>query len=353
VAIIQIAFDMVTVVAVFAIARRVGNAWTGLWAAAFTAFYPYLLFQNLTANDTAIFIMLVSVGLWAVYRLDETRSIRWIVLTGLLFGLAALTKTLVALILPMLALWWWSRYGFKTAVKYGLVLGVSFALLTVPWAIRNSLLNGELTFISTNDGSNLAQGNNPCVIDYLINAWDVQWTTDNPRCITKPADTLSDKEQARVYRNQALSYIQNNLGRMPQLWVLKFMNLWSPEIMPRSIPPDAVKYDNSVEQYEGTVFKIARTIHLFYFTPLLILGVFGWWKALRDHRLIIPVLILPAAITISYLIYHTSTRYRSPADPFVFIGSAYAVTWLWQWWSKRRSANAPSQARTGGHASTS
>jgi 4-amino-4-deoxy-L-arabinose transferase-like glycosyltransferase len=346
VALIQIVFDAVTMITIYAIARRMAGdnngEWVGVLAAAFVGFYPYLLFQNLTANDTCIFIMLVALGVWCLYRLHETSQWRWAFVTGLLFGLAALTKTLVALTLPIIALWWWRAVGFKTAFKYAITLGVGFALITFPWIVRNTALNGELTFISTNDGTNLAQGNNPCSIEFLINAWDVQWTQDNPRCMGKPPADYNDKEQTKWYRNQAINYLTNNLSSLPQLIALKFMNLWSPEIMPRSVPPDAVKYDNAVDQYDGGVFQIARTIHLFYFTPLLILGVFGWWRAWRDKQTVLPILISPAAVTISYLIYHTSTRYRSPADPFVFVGAAYGVMWLWN----RIQARSKGQANT-------
>jgi hypothetical protein len=31
-----------------------------------------------------------------------------------------------------------------------------------------------------------------------------------------------------------------------------------------------------------------------------------------------------------YVLFHPSTRYRSPADPFLFIFSAYAATRLWE-----------------------
>lgn len=35
-----------------------------------------------------------------------------------------------------------------------------------------------------------------------------------------------------------------------------------------------------------------------------------------------------AAITIAYLLFHPSTRYQMPADPFLFLLSGYALTAL-------------------------
>jgi hypothetical protein len=65
-----------------------------------------------------------------------------------------------------------------------------------------------------------------------------------------------------------------------------------------------------------------------YFTPLLILGLVGWVLAARRAEVIGPLLGVLATITIAYLIFHPSTRYRMPADPFLFLLSGYAVTVL-------------------------
>jgi hypothetical protein len=93
-----------------------------------------------------------------------------------------------------------------------------------------------------------------------------------------------------------------------------------------------------VLQYEQPLFELARVVHLIYFTPLLILGVIGLWRGWRDRRLIGPLVMVPVAITVAYLIYHPSTRYRSPADPFLFVFSSYAVIWLWQHFRIARSS---------------
>ena len=39
--------------------------------------------------------------------------------------------------------------------------------------------------------------------------------------------------------------------------------------------------------------------------------------------------------TLMYLVFHPSTRYRSPTDPLLFVFSAYALVWLALWWRGR------------------
>jgi 4-amino-4-deoxy-L-arabinose transferase-like glycosyltransferase len=329
VAAVQIVFDVVMLVALYAIGRRVGGERVGLLAALFTAVYPYLLFQNLSTNDTGIFIMLLALAVWMLLRAADERRIRWAVGAGMMLGIAALTKSLVLLMLPLIALWWWRMIGFRRAVLFSLALGVGFAVFVTPWILRNTALHGQLTFLSTNDGSNLYQGNNPCVADYLSVGWDAQWVN----CLNPTPPGMSETETSRWFRDQALTYLREHPGEWPRLFGVKFITLWTPELLPRTVPPTANLDDPTVLQYEESpLFQAARIVHVLYFGPLLALAIIGALRAARTGTLLTtaaPLLIICIAITVTYVIYHPSTRYRAPADPFVFVFSALAATWLW------------------------
>jgi 4-amino-4-deoxy-L-arabinose transferase-like glycosyltransferase len=325
VAVVQIGFDVLTVCLLYRIGRRVAGEAVGLLAAALYGLYPYLLFQNLTLNDTGIFILLLAAGIWFAYRARDGQ--RWVdaAALGVLFGLGALTKTLIVLVLPMLAVWWARRIGLRSAARLGVIASVALAAVIAPWAIRNTRLQGEWVLISTNGGSNLHQGNNPCVADYLARGWDAQWVN----CLEQPPAGLSEVALDRWHREQAITYLREHPGAWPRLIWTKFWVLWSPAIMPYDLPPDPYLVDDAVLQYHTRAFQAARVIHLLYFGPLLVMGVIGLGLAWRDHLEIGPLVAVIISITVFYVIFHPSTRYRSPADPFVFILSAYAVTRLW------------------------
>ncbi len=325
VALVQTALDAVTVVAVFAIGRRVGGPAVGLLAAAFYGLYPYLLFQNVAVNDTALFILLLVIGIWLAYRARETRRWPHAAALGGVFGLAALTKTLVVLTLPLLALWWWRRLGLRDAIRLSVAAGVALVLVIAPWVARNIRLHDAFVLVSTNGGSNLHQGNNPCVADYLARGWDAQWVN----CLEPAPAGLSEVEADRWHRRQAIAYLRDNPAAWPRLFWTKLWVLWSPAIMPHDLPPDPYLVDDAVFRYHTPAFDAARVVHLLYFTPLLALGAAGLVLAWRDGREIGPLLAVIAAITLAYLIFHPSTRYRAPADPFVFILAAYALIRFW------------------------
>lgn len=325
VAVVQTGLDVLTVLLLFWIGQRIAGTAVGLLAAAFYGFYPYLLYQNLTLNDTGIFILLLAAGIAAAYRAVDTHGWRWAVVLGICFGLGALTKTLIMLIFPLLVLWWWRKIGWRAAVRLGVFSGVALVIVLMPWTIRNIRLHGELVFVSTNGGSNLHQGNNSCVADYLARGWDAQWVN----CLEKPSASLNEVETDRWHREQAIDYLRHHQGEWPHLFWTKFWVLWSPAIMPYDLPPDPYLIDDAVLQYNSTAFQVARVVHVLYFAPLLILGMIGLGLASRRRLDIGPLVAVSVVITITYLIFHPSTRYRSPADPFVFILSAYAVVRLW------------------------
>jgi 4-amino-4-deoxy-L-arabinose transferase-like glycosyltransferase len=321
VAIVQAMMDVISVAFVYLIGRRVGGELVGLLAAFFTGIYPYLLFQGVTTNDTAIFLLLLSVAIYGIYRIRDGGGLWWVAIVGLAVGVGALTKTLVLLIAPLAALWWWRWLGFPRAFARGVIFAAVSVAVLAPWVYRNTQLHGHFTLISTNDGSNLHQGNNTCVADYLAQGWDAQWV----RCLPPTPSGLNELEESRWHRDQAITYLRENPSQWARLFGIKLYTLWSIELLPRTVPPMADLGNDFVLQYETPLFQAARVIHILYWGPLLLAALWGWFRATRAKAAIAPLLMVCLAITIAYVIYHPSTRYRSPADPFVFVLSAYAL----------------------------
>jgi 4-amino-4-deoxy-L-arabinose transferase-like glycosyltransferase len=326
VACVQIVADLLTTFLIYLIGRRVGGEGVGLVSAALYGCYPYLLFQNLTVNDTGIFICLLMTAIWLSYRTRDSRNAWYAATVGLTLGVAALTKTWVILVVPLLILAWRRRLGFRESLRFALLSGLCLTAVLSPWVIRNTLLNGQFVFVSTNGGSNLQQGNNPCVADYLAHGWDAQWVD----CLAEPPSGMSEVQEDRWRRDQAIRYLRGHPSQWPRLFGIKFLVLWSPAIMPTGLPPHAREAGGAVLLYETPAFQAARTLHLAYFGPLLAFAAIGLFWAWRDRAPVGLLLTVPLIITVFYVAFHPSTRYRSPADPFVFILAAYALNRPWR-----------------------
>jgi hypothetical protein len=270
--------------------------------------------------------LLLATGIWLAYRVYDTHGWGYAAALGATIGLAALTKTFIVALMPLLAVWWYQHLGLSKSVRWSLVSGLALLAIITPWIVRNIVVHNDFVLISTNGGSNFHQGNNACVADHLARGWDAQWVD----CLDSPPDGLTEVGEARWHTRQAIEYLLGNVGEWPRLFGTKLVVLWSPVLMPTSTPPDIPPGESLVLRYETPLFQAARTVHWMYFGPLLVLAVAGLIWAWRAKLPVGPLISVFVVITIVYVIFHPSTRYRSPADPFVFILSAYAVTRLWQ-----------------------
>ncbi|GLW70575.1 hypothetical protein Kpho02_28740 [Kitasatospora phosalacinea] len=101
----QVLMGVGTVAAVYATVRRRFSALGGLVAGAALALTPVAALMFRFNNPDAALVLLLTLAAYGIVRATETASTRWIVLVGVMFGLAFLAKTLQAfLVLPGFAL---------------------------------------------------------------------------------------------------------------------------------------------------------------------------------------------------------------------------------------------------------
>jgi 4-amino-4-deoxy-L-arabinose transferase-like glycosyltransferase len=325
VAVVQLGLEALTTLLVYAVGRRLAGIGVGLLAAAFHACYPYLAFQSVTVNDTTLVVLLLCLSVRLAYLAGDSRRAPPAAALGAALGAASLTKPFAPLLLPLFAVWWWRRASFRNAARLTIVSGAVLIAMLAPWVVRNTRVNGELVFLSTNGGGNLHSGNNSCAAEYMSSGWDVQWAT----CVGAAPAGLSAVDAERWHREQAIGYLRDHPEVWARLFLTKLRVLWSPAITPAALPPAVDLGDEgAVRLYHTAPFQTARVVHLLYFTPLLILAGIGLAVACHRRLEIGPMVAVPLVITIVYVIFHPSTRYRSPADPFVFVFAAYALTWL-------------------------
>jgi hypothetical protein len=139
----------------FLIGQEVHSERAGLIAAAIAAVSLSSVIAVWSTMQEALFVPLL---LLAFVLLLRARAFPGFALAGLVFGLAALTRSLPLYYLPVavvLLLW---RYGARSGALFssGLVLG--FALFTVPYSLALSRHLGSFTFIENHGGLRIAGG---------------------------------------------------------------------------------------------------------------------------------------------------------------------------------------------------
>ena len=357
----HIFFDVLSIALLHDIARRLfphpSGEWTGLLAALFFALYPYLIFQNLTLSDTSLWILLLHLVLWLMILLRERaafdrRTIGIALAGGLALGMATLTRALLLPLLPLAALWFLFRLGWRQTLRRLLPVALISALALLPWLMRGLQIYGGFVSIALNSGENFYQGNNPQTIPFFRAGYDVQWSSP-------PAD-LPPTEN-RYHRNHALMdagwrYLRENPQRIPELLLVKFQVYWNVQVTPLNnlrqgerlrlengeaiLLADegsqaGVTAANAAYQTNSLFHVIGRSVHILYFGGLWLLAIIGAWLCRREWRMVSLLVFVQLSQTAMYLIFHPSTRYRSPTDPLLFVFSAYALVWGAAWWRER------------------
>ena len=77
-------------------------------------------------------------------------------------------------------------------------------------------------------------------------------------------------------------------------------------------------------------------------TPVL--AIAGAWLSRRQWRMLSLLLFVQTSQTLMYLLFHPSTRYRSPTDPLLFVFSAVALLWVVGWGRGRVNPLTPDPA---------
>ena len=348
--------DAASIVMLYHIAKQLlpRGEWVGALAGMMYAFYPYLIFQNLTVIDTPLFIFWLHAFVLLMIMLRERPLLdkhTWLisVLGGGVLGFSLLARPVLSFFAISVALWFLFRLSFKQTVLRLLPVALVGALILLPWVIRNYHVFNGFVPLTTTSGSNFWQGNSPYVIPYLSAGYDVQWTSPDVQM-----EGLNPREADAERFTLALQFLRENPQLIPELVWVKFLTHWSIDITPRLNPGegDAPRPDyqgtaqtgtdesgsltldvppgDPVTLYNSGAFGIAREIHRWYFGALLILALVGIVLTVKQWREVSLLWFVQISMTITYIVFHPSTRYRVPSDPLLFLFSAYTLIWLWE-----------------------
>lgn len=357
--------DVLSILMLIEIGRRLFKArpyaiWIGIGGGLFYAAYPYLTFQNLTLNDTALFMTLLHAFVLTLIVLrDQPRTDAYTVgvaaLCGLILGLATLVKALLVPLAILAAFWFWIVWPLRTViVRLGLVALVS--LITVlPWIGRAYAIYGHFIPVGLNSGENVWQGANDMTLPLMQAGYDVQWSAP-------PAGSEGIREpfaRNALLMQAGLDWLKTHPQKIPDLLLTKFLVHWSIDIAPRENPrpgesfaldeqgrlvllqnSDQPMQDSGViAVYSDSVLDtVGRPIHMLYFGGLLVLAIAGVILSYRQWREVSLLWAVQISMMLNYVIFHPSTRYRVPSDPLLFLFSAYTLVWAAYRWRPQEPA---------------
>lgn len=259
-----------------------------------------LLYPSLLLTET-LAAMLVTAALWAAVRARARHQMPWGLASGVLAGMAALTRASL-LILPLaLALWLaLSLFSGRRSVAAALacLLGAAAALL--PWTARNHARLGAWIPVTTKMGADLYEQCCPEATGGPIYE-TIRWPEE--------LEGMGEVEADRFLRERAWDCVREDPVRALKLAARRLGRLWNP------LPNDA--------GHRGWgMLAVALLANL----PLFGLALLSLRRVLPRAPApwllaAMPVLLLTAIHTI----FMGSVRYRAPALPGLAILAAAAL----------------------------
>lgn len=316
--ILQAILSALVPVLLFRMGRRLFDPTIALVASVTAALYGPFIFYTGSILYTTVAVTLI---LWILDRLtmDVPRAgqFRFHLLTGLLFGLAAVGKGNIALFAPiaMLALMARGSGSFLQRARPAIALAVGLATVIGLVTIRNYASSGDIVFLTSNGGLNFYIGNGPESSGAYEkpNGLDVDHDPAGERMLeAELGRTLSPTEVSKVWSGRAMAFICEEPGKALDLLARKTTFFFSTFEIPQ------------IESYhfQKRYSMLIRALFIPFgvLAPLAVLGAF----LLVSKRTIMLLLFL-VAYSGSIVLFFVLTRYRLPVVPAVMLFASGAI----------------------------
>lgn len=285
-----------------------------LWAAGIFGFYPDLIEISAMIMAETLYLFFVCLAVYVFFKFFNRTGTWPVILLGLTFGLATLSRPPVLFLIPVLLFYFYRQKKLLATVLFIVVLVMIFT----PWTLRNYSIYerfmpfgaaGAMNFWTGNfHGGNGEQMAHPAYLDFL-----------NSHKITETAD-----ESVRQFK----FFLKNYPGEFLKISVLRINKYFS------IIRPIGFWfYQSGWSQFIFLCSSSIASIILFVF------GIGGLIKSIKLKNKVLYYLMAFTLITPAiFFIAAVETRYRFQIYPLLAIFAGYFIVYLFKerkfWTSK-------------------
>ena len=330
----QAILSTLTIVLVFLIARKFLPHWAAFGAAALTSLSPHLVNANIFVLTESLFTFILLVSAWALVRTKEESHSLWLLLIGCLVGALSLVRPSAQYLPLLMAGFYFIKFRWPVALKFGMVTAIGFILIFGPWLVRNLHSVGQ----PTNDYLKIATLHHGIYPNFMYR--------DDPRTYGFPYRYNPRSPEIKNSIEAVLAEIKRRFVAEPGRhlkWYLigKPIALWQWNLVQGGgggfvYPVSRTPYMN-VKHFQIT-HRAMEILH----TPLVILGLIGSlfvWSTSATKILGSQGSFAARAISV-FLIYFTVVhsigapfpRYAVPLRPLLyamaFVPIIVAIMWL-------------------------
>jgi 4-amino-4-deoxy-L-arabinose transferase-like glycosyltransferase len=196
------------------------------------------LFQTLFMTEMlAVFLATLYLVIYLEFSGENSR--KFSLVSGILFGLLILTRSIFILWLPVVSILHFlllsksEAKNTKALLLTAMFVGVTILVIT-PWSVRNCLMLKRFAPFGTQSGANL-------LVDYSDGMlasngrWDFHLAMDVKSKIVLDEKLIGlerDSNYSQVAEASAREWIKNNISKLPTLFWVKVKTLWWPDDNP-------------------------------------------------------------------------------------------------------------------------
>ncbi|HTX30876.1 MAG TPA: glycosyltransferase family 39 protein [Solirubrobacteraceae bacterium] len=328
---------LITLIAFRLWGRRVAMVALGIAAVA----PPLVVLSTALISEALVVPLILAAVLAALEARTSPRPIRWAILTGVLVGLAALTRTNALILLIPFALAFLPHTAWRRPRSWvaPAVVILAAGLTIAPWTIRNAVVFGRFIPISDESGYTLAGTYNQ--VSRASTRFPANWIEAEHGASPEYARILQTARRERWNEPTYGSHLQaqafQEIASHPA-YVLK------------------VAYWNAIRMFDVAEIRLARNnlantdiplapaLALMNSAPLLEVLALGGLLIRAARRVprwfwLVPLSLLTTLFVSGFI------RFRAPIDPFLVMLAALFLTDIWESMFRGRSRQG---AATGG-----
>ncbi|UIP00993.1 glycosyltransferase family 39 protein [Halobaculum sp. CBA1158] len=303
--VIQAIIQAFSVVLLFLIGRQIFNMQVGLFAGVGLALYPDYAYGVTVIHQLTFSTFITLLLIYSLVQLEDGYSIKNIVVSGTILGVATLIIPAVLYFAPIIPLWligqtYLKRWSFSEALKMSCLITIVPLLIVAPWTIRNYIVHDQFVLVKQ-VGWNFWRGNVPPAIHTGV----PNELSDAPSIVQKKVEQMPEAEANKYLLNRALEYIIYH----PRNFLIHFFkNIWYFWWFP------------PMEQKPAQ----SNIIRKLFYVPVLSMGVIGIIKSRRRWKKYTLFYGIFFSFSIGYSIFFIQPRYRTPTiQPFLILFAAF------------------------------
>ena len=330
---VQALLGVLTILGVYALARRAFDPRVGVVAATIVAFYPNLVTTTATLQLETVFAFLTVATALALLAVTtaETPSAKMLVGAGALVGGVALVRPTVGLLLVAFGVTrGLMRRPWKETVRAFVIAVVAMCAVVAPWTIRNELRLHAFVPLSTGIGPTICMARNPAATGGLNTDIMARECSPHPR---RGSLAQQDVAMNRYATHLAIRWVeQHPLSELHMWWVKTKL----------SFRRDTSGLQEFAPHMALGSLRLANDFSNGVADVVLALAAIGAVLVARRKEAG-GAFILAAAIAMCAvpILLFGDPRYRVPAEPFLAILCSVALVYGWSWRAARSASRSP------------